>query len=208
MKGSWWARLFKERSNTPGVQLAARCCGPYAGQIAAACDDGSKAPGPRNQASIRSRSQAALRSASSSSKSSLIQSLPPSERKCLPRLLARANRRPQPHWPPARRSPSHTNFFSPEWSPSWLFLSFSLVNAFPHTEHTKGRTSPCARRWFRNENALVNRLGQRVHWNVAGCFWILRLSLVCMASPDKALDLAESTIFIRGFGIVAALREQ
>lgn len=114
--------------------------------------------------------QARCLSIISSSSRGLIHIRPASDRKCLPRASARANRLPHPHCPPALRSPLHTNFFSPECKPSCRFLSCWRANALPQTVQTKGRSSVCVRKCDRRLYALVNLLGHKVHWNVAGCF--------------------------------------
>lgn len=96
--------------------------------------------------------------------------LPASDLKCRPSASARANRRPQPHCPPVLSSPLQTNFFSPEWRPSCRLRSCCLAKALLQTVQTKGRSSVCVLRCERRLYARVNRLGQREHWNVAGCF--------------------------------------
>lgn len=112
------------------------------------------------------------RSCDSSSRRGLMHTRPASERKWRPRASARANRRPQPHCPLRESSPRQTNFFSPEWRPSWRLRSCCRANALPHTVHTNGRSSVWVRRWDRRLYARVKRFGHRVHWKVAGCFWI------------------------------------
>lgn len=98
--------------------------------------------------------------------------LPASLRKWRPSASARANLLPHPHCPPSLRLPRHTNFFSPECSPSCLFLSCCLANAFPQTLQTNGLSSVCVLRCDLRLYARVKRFGQRLHWKVAGCFCV------------------------------------
>lgn len=124
-------------------------------------------------------------SVASSSSRGLMQMRPASERKWRPSASARANRRPQPHWPPCLSSPLQTNFFSPECNPSWRFLSCWRANALPQTVQTNGLSSVWVRRCDRKLYARVKRLGHRVHWKVAGCFCV-RLALPFSELPDAA----------------------
>lgn len=108
----------------------------------------------------------------SSSKSGLIHPRPTPERKWAPKLSGRANLRPQPHCLPFSKSPLQMNLFAPLWRYSWRFRSFWRANDLPQIVHTKGRHPEWVRICSCNELARVNRLGQTLHWYIAGCFWI------------------------------------